>query len=223
MDGFLPQRGLRGKHLQASLELRPRRRGQFWVNALNNGMAPAAVVLAIESSKEYLTDVMTALYQHYLQRAPEGPGLNGWVSILQSGETIENVTAMILSSSEYFADQGGANSGFVQGLYQEMLGRTASAGEVQVWVTNLNQGETRAHAAFAFLSSNEYRTDLVKGGPWTPYNPETNWGGYYPEFLSHAGSPAEWAYWVTKLAQGQTDQFLLADIFGSVEGYQHWS
>jgi hypothetical protein len=201
----------------------PESGAQYWINALNNGMTPAAVVQAIESSTEYLTDVMTALYQHYLHRAPEGPGLQGWVSALQGGMTIENVTALILSSPEYFADQGGANPGFVQGLYQEVLGRTASAGEIQIWATNLNKGETRAQVALTFLTSNEYQTDLVKGGPWTPYNPETNWGGYYLEFLSHAGSPAEWAYWVSKLAQGQTDQVVLAGIFGSVEGYQHWS
>ncbi len=196
---------------------------QFWINALNNGMAPAAVVQAIEGSKEYLTDIMTALYQHYLHRAPEGPGLQNWVSALQGGATIETVTASILASPEYFAGHGGANPGFVHGLYQDVLGRTASAGEVQIWVTNLNKGETRAQVALTFLTSNEYYTDLVKGGPWTPFNPETNWGGYYPEFLSHAGSAVEWAYWVNKLAQGATDQVVLAAIFGSAEGYQHRS
>ena len=41
-----------------------------WVNALNNGASPSSIVMGFESSPEYLTDQVVALYQRYLHRAP---------------------------------------------------------------------------------------------------------------------------------------------------------
>jgi hypothetical protein len=53
--------------------------------------APAAVVLGIESSNEYRTDVVQSLYQRYLRRATDAPGLQAWVGLLAKGGTIEQV------------------------------------------------------------------------------------------------------------------------------------
>ena len=134
------------------------------------------------------------------------------------------MTADILGSAEYFNDQGMTNLGFVKGLYPGSAwpARLVPA-EWNAWVTVLSTGTTRTQVAFDFLTSQEYRTDLVAGGPWTPYLPITNWGGYYPEFLLRPGSSAEWSGWVQALASGMSDQAVLAAIFGSPEGYGKWS
>ena len=77
--------------------------------------------------------------------------------------------------------------------------------------------------ALDFLTSTEYRADLVNGGPWAPYNPLTNWGGYYPEFLRRSANSGKVSTWVGALQAGMSDQAVLAAIFGSAEGYAKWS
>jgi uncharacterized protein DUF4214 len=181
---------------------------QGWANMLNSGMAPSTVVQDIEQSLEYRNDVVNGLYLHYLKRAAEPLGLQYWSGVLAGGGTIEQVIDGIVSSPEYFALQGNSNSGFVQGLYQDILGRTASPGEVQGWVNGLS-GATQAQVAMGFLTSQEYRIDLVDS--------------YYIQFLSRPAEPGGEAGWAQALAAGMTDQAVLARIFGSPEGYALWS
>jgi len=197
---------------------------QYWVNLLNAGTAAASVVQAIEGSTEYLNEVVQALYRHYLNRAADPGGLAAWTSALAGGLSIEQVTADILASPEYFNQQlSPSNASFVGSLYQNVLGRSASAAEIQGWVNALtNGGVSRAQAATDFLASAEYRMELVNGGSWMPYAPTTNWGGYYPEFLRRPADASGLAAWVNALAS-LSDQNVLAAIFGSDEGYRDWS
>src|SRR5262249_19788165 len=151
----------------------------------DNGISPSAVVQGIETAptNEYLTDLVKAMYQHYLKRTPDAGGLKFWVNQLLASGSIAGTVASITSSPEYFADQGGTNTGFVNSLSTDVLGGGPDPGGQAHWVGILNGGGSRNQAALALQSSTEYLTDLVNGGPWTPYNPLTNWGGYFPEFL----------------------------------------
>jgi uncharacterized repeat protein (TIGR03803 family) len=196
-----------------------------WTNQLDSGISPSAVVQEIEQapSNEYPTDVVTALYRHYLRRTPDAAGLNNWVNQLVGGASIESVTASILGSPEYFADLGGKNTGFVNGLFNDILGRPADPGGLSSWVAFLNGGGSRNQAALEFLTSTEYRTDLLNGGPWDTYNLLTNWGGYYPEFLHHTADSGGLNYFLGQFQAGVSDQAVLAAIFGSTEGYGIWS
>ena len=170
--------------------------GQTWVNALNNGMSPVTMVQDIEKSPEYLDDMVTALYRHYLNRAPDSGGLSAFAGQLAGGMTIEAVAAEIVSSPEYFNDAGNNSTTFVQHLYQQILGRNGSTSEVNGWVSALKAGASHNQVALDFLTSMEYRTDLVNGGQWVPYSPLTNWGGYYPEFLLRQAGTGDVASWL---------------------------
>ena len=59
-----------------------------WVNALNNGVAPTTVVLAIEGSPEYLSDQVNIMYELYLRRQADVGGTQFWVSYLLAGGTL---------------------------------------------------------------------------------------------------------------------------------------
>ncbi len=183
--------------------------GQMWVNLLDSGTSPAFVVQEIEGSSEYLKDLVNGLYLHYLNRPGESSALDMWANMLANGVTIEQVTEDLVSSAEYFSLHGGTNAGFVAGLYEDILGRTASAGDIQGWVNALNNGVTRDAVAVAFLVSREYRIRLVDS--------------YYNEFLRRPADPAGQAAAVAALAAGAPDQEVLASIFGSPEGYALWS
>jgi hypothetical protein len=158
-----------------------------------------------------------------MKRAPDADGLKFWVNrLLQSG-SIAGTVASMLSSPEYFADQGGTNAGFVNSLFSDVLGRASDPGGQAFWVGFLNGSGSRNQAALALQSSKEYLTDLVNGGPWTPYNPLTNWGGYYPQFLHRTADSDGLKYYVGQLISLGIDVPVLAAIFGSPEGYAIWS
>jgi hypothetical protein len=180
-----------------------------WVSDLDNGAAPASVVLAIQGSAEYLNDQVAAMYNLYLHRNPDTAGGQYWVSFLQAGGTFEEVAAGLTSSQEYFVLEGGTNQGFITGLYEEILNRSASNAEIAGWETVLDNGASRFDVSFAFLTSQEYRTDLVQA--------------YYMTFLLRPADSGGLAAWVNALNAGATDQQVLAGLFGSAEGYQLWS
>jgi hypothetical protein len=180
-----------------------------WVNLMNNGDSAAGVVLGIEGSTAYLSDQVTAMYKLYLQRSPDPGGEHAWTSFLLAGGTLEQVTEGLVSSQEYYVLQGGTNQGFLTGLYEDVLKRYPSTGELAGWETALDAGVSRASVSAFFLMSQEYRTDLVQND--------------YTTFLLRAADSGGITAWVDALNAGATDQQVLAQIFGSPEGYQLWS
>ncbi len=187
-----------------------------WVNDLNNGASPASVVLAIEASPEYLSDQVSLMYNLYLRRQADTGGVQYWVSFLQTGGTFEEVAASLLSSEEYYFLLGSTNQYFIagspgipSGLYVQVLNRAASSAEIAGWVTLLDNGTSRFDVSLAFLTSQEYRTNLVESD--------------YMTFLLRPADSGGLAAFVNALNAGATDQEVLAQIFGSPEGYQLWS
>jgi hypothetical protein len=180
-----------------------------WVNQLNSGATPTSIVLAIEGSTEYLTDQVVALYSRYLNRAPDPSGEQFWLNTLLQGGTLEAVAEGMVSSPEYFADHGSTNTGYVTGLYNQVLNRAPSQSELDGWVNALNGGESRMAVAVAFLTSTEYRTDLVQND--------------YSLYLGRAADANGLTNWLNALQAGATDQAVLAGILGSAEGFSKWS
>jgi hypothetical protein len=195
-----------------------------WVNALNNGTTPAAVVLAIESSQEYLSDQVAAMYNRYLGRNPDSGGQQFWTSFLQAGGTFEEMAAQLTASSEYFAFRGGTNYEFVAGLYIQVLQRGVSPSEIPPWVTLLDNGVSRLDVAGAFLTSPEYQASQIENSNPSQFilYPMTH-TPYYFTFLLRSADQGGLTAWVNALNAGATDQEVLAGIFGSPEGYQLWS
>ena len=181
---------------------------QVWVNLLDSGRSPSSVIQSVEQSTEYLGNVVTGIYQHYLGRLPDF-GAAAWINALAGGTSIESVTASIVSSNEYFANHGGTNAGYINGLYQDILGRLPDSGGFNSWMAFLNGGGSRHQTALTFLISKERYSDLVE---WD-----------YQHYLGRAADAGGLASWVGALQGGLSDQSVLAAIFGSAEGYNHWA
>jgi parallel beta-helix repeat protein len=200
----------------------------FWVGQLAGGASPSAVVRALEASPEYQGDLVQGLYVHYLGRAADSNGLTYWSNQLEAGVTLEQVTARILATPEYLANHRlapapgqSAYLGFVQGLYQQVLGRPGSSAEWASWTRSLDGGSlTPSQVAMAFLTTQEYRIDLVNGGA---FHYASMWQGFYAEFLHRAADSTGLNGWVAALRSGMTDEAVLAGILGSAEGYQDWT
>ena len=116
----------------------------------------------------------------------------------------------MVSSPEYFNDNGSTNQGYVLGLYNDALDRTPTTAELE-WLGQraLNSGTSRLAVAVSFLTSTEYRTDLV----------DTD----YHLYLGKSPDPTGLAFWLSAIDGGATDQEVLAGILGSPEGFTKWS
>jgi hypothetical protein len=177
----------------------------FWVNLLNQGASPATVVMAIEASTEYRTIEVQAIYQHFLHRAADPVGLQVWVSALGTGVTIEQLDAAFIASPEYFQLHGGTTAGFLAGLYQDVLSRTADASGLSAFTQLLNGGFSRSQATSFFLTSQEYLSEVVAAD--------------YQADLGRAVDSAGSAGFVLALESGMTDQAVAAALLGSGEAF----
>ncbi len=112
------------------------------------------------------------------------------------GARADQVHAVILGSDEYFANHGGTDSGFVSGLYQDLLGRAPNDGELALWTNWLAAGHSRSDAAVAISALD--RGGRNEGGPLVPERPG----------LGNASGPAQ--------EPGRSDQPGRAFALGSV-------
>ena len=98
---------------------------------------------------------MTGQYQQVLGRTPDASGLGYWTGQLQAGQvSTTSLTVSLLASSEHFADAGATDSGWVNQLYANILGRTPSSSEVTFWSAVLQQ-HGRSFVARSIVSSTE--------------------------------------------------------------------
>jgi hypothetical protein len=174
-----------------------------------NGSPSAHLVDAAQAfahSREHYTQFVVGAYQRYLKRLPDNAGLNGWVSGMLAGTfSDEQVEAQFIGSQEYIAGHGGPGAAWVTGMYQDLLGRTPSAAEVQGWVNALNNGTAAAAVALGFAASKERETQRVAAN--------------YQTYLGRAPRPDEVALWVNAFVGGLTNEGMVAGFVGSPEYY----
>jgi hypothetical protein len=128
---------------------------------LTAGTPVSQVVSEIVESTEYQVNVLNGLYEKYLNRPVDSVGVAAFLPLLQSSGQ-EAVAAAILGSAEFYADAGGTNQGFVEALYQDVLGRTADAGGLANDLAALSFGASRQQVALGLLASPEEARDVVE-------------------------------------------------------------
>jgi hypothetical protein len=177
----------------------------FWQSALSSGMSTTQVAWDIATSNEYRTDYIKADYEALLGRAADPGGLYTWLAAFNSGASDEQISAGIVGSAEFFSDAGSTNSGFIDAVYQDLLGRAADPGGLWTWDSDLSSGLSRTQIAYDIDTSNESRTDTVQS--------------FYKLLLNRPADPGGLWTWVAALNSGATDEQVLAGIAGSQEFY----
>jgi hypothetical protein len=155
---------------------------------------------------EYRTLLIRDWYQKFLGRPASGGEIGTWLSSFHSGAKDEEILAVIFGSNEYFVQSrvGGTNTGFVTAIYQDLLGRSPSISERNLWVNRLDgHTVTRPQVATAILTSMEYRNLIIQD--------------WYHRFLGRAASNGEVSTWQSSLSGGATDEYVIANVLGSVE------
>jgi CSLREA domain-containing protein len=182
---------------------------------LDQGETPGQLVLQIENDPghEYYSRVVQTLYQFYLHRGEQpsdGLAPASFVNFLVGGGTIEQLRALFTSSDEYFAARGGGtNAGFINALYLDAFNtpnRLATDAGAQAFKQLLDsQTLTRAQVSAAIFASGEFERGLVQA--------------FYGLLLNRAPNNNEVSAWASELAAGVTDQQVIAQILGSLEGF----
>jgi subtilisin family serine protease len=158
-----------------------------WVATLNAGVSRAQVVRSFWESQEHRLREIDSYYAQYLHRSADSAGESGWVQAFLHGMSEADVILGFVTSGEYSAAHPDALS-FVDGLYQDLLGRVADTAGEAGWTGWLATTGSRAMVANNILHSTEFYQDTVDA--------------YYTQFLYRAPDPSEEQGWVNGMAQG---------------------
>jgi hypothetical protein len=183
----------------------------FWVNQLNSGMTRQQVSINFVTSPERRDGIINQLYEQYLGRPADAGGLNYWLSVWAANNGPEQVQAGIIGSLEYFQTAGGTPQAWVTKLYQNILDRNPAPSEVAFW-TNYIQTNSRGSVVLGFVTSDEYRLDLLQGIPG-----DANMPGWYEQFLHRPIDPSGAQFWLQQMKLGYPQEAILEGILGSPE------
>jgi len=134
-----------------------------WRNVLGR-LGRQAVINGILGSPEALGLVVSDIYQNLLGRAADQTSVNSVLTALHNGATLEQVITGIVTSDEFqnvripqLGLTGTSQEQLVQALYQTLLQRTATNGEVTSGVNSINRSGVQAVVA-GVVNSQEFRT-----------------------------------------------------------------
>jgi hypothetical protein len=176
----------------------------FFTGLLNQNLASRAqVVLDVEQSVEYRIDQVESLYAKVLNRQADPAGLQYFVASMETGSSFEDVETSMLGSTEFYARAGGNTDGFLNLLYQTVLGRSPDSAGQADFSALLDRGFSRFVVSFFVVHSIEARQYLVNG--------------FYRAFLDRAADPAGLAAFTAPRPGGYSDDLILAAILGSNE------
>jgi hypothetical protein len=177
-----------------------------WVKVLNAGVAPSALPPYFTSSAEYQTNVIQEDYYSILQRQPSAAEVQAWLNLAQTGTSDEQIKVDFLSSGEFYQKAGGTAAGWLNGVYEEVLGRGLDSYGLAAWTSLLQSGVPRTAVARDIVISGEADGIFI--------------ASTYQELLNRSASSAEINAWVGVFSSGLTQEQFVADVAGSSEYYQ---
>jgi hypothetical protein len=186
-----------------------------WTGALDAGVSPTRVALAIERSLEGRAVEVDSAFRKFLGRHALPSELERFGALLQTN-TVEDMDAILLGSSEYFTKRVGNNSDpereFVQVLLYDTLGPAAftfTITPIERFLTDeVRRGVSRVEVARQVLASPVYKLALVDD--------------WYNRFLNRPAikTPINWLGFAGQLLNGTSDEEVIAEIVGSAEYFQ---
>src|SRR5207302_5106257 len=145
------------------------------------------------------------LYREVLQRAPDAPGLNGWVHALNSGVARDVIAEAFWESPEHRGLE-------VDQFYATFLHRAADGPGRAGWVTAILSGVSENEVAIDFLTSPEYTAAHADANSFV--------AGLYTGIFQRAGDAAGQAYWTSVVQSGLRSRAAVAYYFlTSTEAY----
>ncbi|HVX16023.1 MAG TPA: DUF4214 domain-containing protein [Pirellulales bacterium] len=197
----------------------------FWNNLLDQGLSRLQVVAAIITTAmpgELGADLVTGMFEKFLDRAPDAQGLAYWVDVVSHQTTIEDTEAMIAGTAEFYALAGGTDVGFITRLFNLALDRAPDAQALAAFEADLASGMTREQVAEIVFNSHEYHQLEVAGYYQSPDDLNDHDDNSLPfiddlDFLDRPADPTALASSSAALDNGALDQQIWAVILSSQE------
>jgi hypothetical protein len=180
----------------------------YWSTLLDQGLPRSSVVSNLLTSDEYFANfVINPAYEKYLGRVADPDGTQFWLGQFHTGMTDTELAASLASSQEFYLTAGGGTStGFLDALYQIVLGRAADAAGETYWLNQLAIGATPYSVAQSFVASGEDHADFIE---------QT-----YLALLGRSPSLTELAQWLANYQSWpMTDDLLIGGLASGDEYY----
>lgn len=178
----------------------------YWVSKLAAGQTRLQVTTAMVQlafPREFQRDTVDTLYQQYLGRAPDAAGNAYWTAFLYGGGTAEQMSQAIINSPEFWKLSGATDSGFLDALFRDALGRAIDPSALTYFQGQMAHGATPFQVAAMIFASDEYahvRADAL-----------------IEQFLDRPADPTTADPIAAQLAQGETDEHAIAQLLASDE------
>jgi hypothetical protein len=107
--------------------------------------------------EESLAPTIRHTFAWILDRKAGPDDLAYWVPRIRNRGNLHLIERHVLASSERYQASGGTDAAYVSDLYERILDRPASPGDVTYWVGRLGSGEHRVRTVDALLATIEAR------------------------------------------------------------------
>ena len=177
----------------------------YWAARLRGGMTRVGFTDLLARSPEWTRHVVEDLYLDVFGRVPDASGLDYWSNLIRNGMRVASVATSLYASGEYYASAGGANGGFVDALYLDVLHRSTATDPSgrAYWVGLLDHGKPRAQVASSLFLSTEAGAIRVEA--------------LYQRLLARPADPGGLSYWSQQLAT--LDDIALASLLSSSDEF----
>ncbi|MEJ7585900.1 MAG: DUF4214 domain-containing protein [Acidimicrobiales bacterium] len=174
----------------------------YYAGRVQGGEPRSFVARSLTGSSEYRTLTLNQIHLDFLDRLATPAEKAVYGPLLRDGHR-RTVEASILASGEYYTAAGGTNPGFVDALYDDVLGRPADASGRAAFVAQLAGGRSRAQVASSMVASREGRSVQVKAR--------------YLEYLRRPVDSIAHTYWRDRLHAGTSIEALIISLVSSNE------
>jgi hypothetical protein len=169
---------------------------------LTGGASRLDVAGSFLVSNEYRTKLLTDYYATFLHRPISAAEVSFWLPAFASSMTDEQIEAQIIASPEYFALAGATNTGWINRVFNDVLGRSPSASETSTFLALLGSS-SRMSVGQAVLTSSESDNKRVQQ--------------YFTRILRRSPSSLDLSTSVASLLGGATNEEILAQILAADE------
>jgi hypothetical protein len=134
---------------------------QFWTDWMNTN-SDRQTMLNIALPQEAYGRWAEEQYKWLLDEPSMSTDLwNYWLNRMQTGTTREQMICEFCASDEFYSEAGSTVDGYVERLFNKLLGRPSDPGGKASWIAAINGGTSRYQAANVFIHQQEYCNDFV--------------------------------------------------------------
>jgi hypothetical protein len=185
----------------------------FWAERIATGASSRGQVIeSFFDSPEFQGAIapVARLYFAYFLRIPDYAGLDFWIGYYRAGNSLDAISDFFAGSAEFQSRYGSLdNAGFVNLVYQNVLGRAPDPGGFAFWKGQLDSGQrTRGQVMLGFSESEEFRALI---------GPEVYVTMAYMGMLRRAPEPGGFSFWVQYIDAGNSGLELIDGFLASPE------